>query len=47
MIIYNVNNSWDDEEKETKFIIDSMIMKVLLMHQQYLAKRNRERVRLC
>ncbi len=24
-----------------------MIMKVLLMHQQYLAKRNRERVRLC
>jgi hypothetical protein len=24
-----------------------MIMKFLLMHQQYLAKRNRERVRLC
>jgi hypothetical protein len=24
-----------------------MIMKVLLMHQQYLAKINRERVRLC
>jgi hypothetical protein len=29
----NVSNSWNNKEKERKFIIDSMIMKVLFMRQ--------------
>jgi hypothetical protein len=48
----NVNNSSNnEEEEETKLRIDSlltdMIIKVLLMRQQHLAKLNRERVRRC
>jgi len=47
----NVNNSCNNEEEETKLIISSllndMIMKVLLMRQQYLEKLNRECVRRC
>ncbi len=42
----NVNNNYNNEEEETKFIIRSlltgMIMKVLLIRQQYLEKLNRE-----
>jgi len=41
----------DHEEEETKLIISSlltdMIMKILLMRQQHLAKLNRESVRRC
>jgi hypothetical protein len=48
----NVNNSSNNlEEEETKLRIDSlltdMIIKVLLMCHQHLAKLNRERVRRC
>ncbi len=47
----NVNNSCNNEEEETKLIISSllndMIMKVLLMCQQYLEKLNKECVRRC
>ncbi len=46
----NINNSCNNGE-ETELIISSlltdMITKVLLMHQQHLAKLNRERVRRC
>ncbi len=38
----NENNSWNNEQEETKLIISSlltdMIRKVLLMHQQHLEK---------
>ncbi len=47
----NVNNSWNNEEEETKLIISSlltdMIMKDLLMRQQHLEILNRECVRQC
>ncbi len=45
MIMNNENNSCSHEEEETKLIISSlltdMIMKVLLMRHQHLAKLNR------
>ncbi len=46
-----VNNSCNNEEEEIKIIINSLltdiIMKVLLMCQEHLAKLNRARVRRC
>ncbi len=51
MMMNNVNNSCNNEEKETKLIISSlltdMIMKFLLMCQQHLEKLNRQCVRRC
>jgi hypothetical protein len=47
----NFNNSWNNEEEETKLIITSLlsdiIMKVLLMREQHLAKLDRECVLRC
>jgi hypothetical protein len=49
MIMNNENNSSNHKEEETKLIITCLltdiIMKVLLMRQQHLAKLNRECVR--
>jgi hypothetical protein len=51
MIMNNENNSSNHKEKEIKLIKTSLlidiIMKVLLMRQQHLAKLNRECVRRC
>jgi hypothetical protein len=48
MIMNNENNSSNDKEKLiiTSFLTD-IIMKVLLIRQQHLAKLNRECVRRC
>ncbi len=46
MIMNNVNSSRNNEEEETKLLTD-MIMKVLLMRQQYLEKLYRECVHRC
>jgi hypothetical protein len=47
----NVNNSFSHKKKETKLIKTSLltdiVMKVLLVHQQHLAKVNRECGRRC